>query len=356
MTPNSNYCCNVLIVDDNESVCRSLEMIVQNLGHKACSALTGHSAIEQIKNHILDIAFVDHDLPDMDGVILIDEIKKKDENPDVFMIMPESSVHRTELVIREDISGVIKKPIVMEEILLVVETTATKRKLLRENRDLKNQINEFKLQLEISSLAISHDAINDLQLLLGRLDLISQDPQNLNMNSIDLCFAVAKRMAILLNLFKEHDPDRPMNFLNLVKELTDSYMSVFPKMRIKIICKNSADFQLPSGSKMLIFVFNNLLSNIIKHASKAAEVEIIISRGKDRVLIDIQDNGPGVVSHIKDKLFEYGTSTTDGGRGLYLSRRVIEYLGGTIELLPTTTGARFRITLPVISQRKWTFH
>lgn len=350
MSPNSNYCCNVLIVDDNESVCKSLEMIVHNIGHKACSALTGHSAVNKIKNHIFDIAFVDCDLPDLDSNALIDKIKRKDENPDIFMIMPERTMYKTELTIREDISGVIKKPIVMEEILLVVETTATKRMLLKENQKLREQIHEFKLQLEISKLAISHDAINDIQFLLGQLELISRDQRSLDKHYVELCSAVTGRVALLLNMFNDHMHDTFLNFLEKIKDLAETYMRVFSELRIDLIIKEFNDFELPSNFKMLTFVFNNLLSNIIKHAGENAQVEIIINKPRNRLHITIKDNGPGVAAQIRDRLFEYGASTSGGGKGLYLSRKVVEHLGGTIELATAENGACFKISLPVVAQ------
>jgi len=55
-----------------------------------------------------------------------------------------------------------------------------------------------------------------------------------------------------------------------------------------------------------------------------------------------------VSKEIQSNLFEKGASTTGGGYGLYLARRVVEGYGGTIEYIndKERTGATFRIVLP----------
>ena len=67
------------------------------------------------------------------------------------------------------------------------------------------------------------------------------------------------------------------------------------------------------------------------------------------VIIRISDDGPGVSEVVRATLFQKGVSTRGGGLGLYLSRQVIETMGGSIELVSSKSGegAVFEIKLPM---------
>jgi signal transduction histidine kinase len=70
----------------------------------------------------------------------------------------------------------------------------------------------------------------------------------------------------------------------------------------------------------------------------------------DRLLLELRDEGPGVPSEIRERLFEpFVTRGKKGGTGLGLAvaRRFIEDHGGSISLAPEGPGACFRLSLPL---------
>jgi len=70
----------------------------------------------------------------------------------------------------------------------------------------------------------------------------------------------------------------------------------------------------------------------------------------ERLMIELQDEGPGVPPEIADRLFDpFVTRGKKNGTGLGLAvaRRFVEDHGGTIELLREGPGARFRLSLPL---------
>lgn len=102
-------------------------------------------------------------------------------------------------------------------------------------------------------------------------------------------------------------------------------------------------------------VFSNLLSNAIKFSNKESE---IIFEGQDSKLgldITIKDFGVGFGEATKKTLFRKfipGHMGTNGepstGLGLYLSKRIIENHGGSLEAFSDglNKGATFTISLP----------
>jgi signal transduction histidine kinase len=69
------------------------------------------------------------------------------------------------------------------------------------------------------------------------------------------------------------------------------------------------------------------------------------------VRIDVEDDGPGVAAHVRDRLFEPFATTKDVGEGtglgLAVCRGLVESAGGQIGLDPSyDSGARFYVVLP----------
>ena len=119
-------------------------------------------------------------------------------------------------------------------------------------------------------------------------------------------------------------------------------------MEVVIQANPLARKQEIAGGRLLPMVFDNLLRNSAQFTETDVKVLIAVTREKDYVQIDVSDDGPGIPKGIQSKLFERGTSTKGGGLGLYLSKRVIEHYGGSIEVLPnqkSKKGALFRIKL-----------
>jgi signal transduction histidine kinase len=71
------------------------------------------------------------------------------------------------------------------------------------------------------------------------------------------------------------------------------------------------------------------------------------------VKITFDDDGPGIHHHMRERIFERGITTREGGAGLglFTTRSLVEALGGTIRVADSTmfVGSSFLIELPVLS-------
>lgn len=97
---------------------------------------------------------------------------------------------------------------------------------------------------------------------------------------------------------------------------------------------------------MLEKVFSNLLDNSIRHGKHVTEVRISCKRDGERMIITYEDNGAGIPSDEKERIFErgYGKNT---GLGLFLVRDILSITG--IQVTETGlpgSGARFLIIVP----------
>ncbi|MCK4733985.1 MAG: response regulator, partial [Methanophagales archaeon] len=61
----------ILVVDDDESTCRTLKLIFGKKGYKVKTVGTGQEAIEKAKGKFFNVALLEIKLPDIEGIELI---------------------------------------------------------------------------------------------------------------------------------------------------------------------------------------------------------------------------------------------------------------------------------------------
>jgi len=75
----------ILIVDDDEHICRTLSAILQAEGYQTTTATTAKQAVEKTKTKFFNIALLDIKLPDMEGTQLLALLQEN--NPETIKIM-----------------------------------------------------------------------------------------------------------------------------------------------------------------------------------------------------------------------------------------------------------------------------
>jgi two-component system sensor histidine kinase PilS (NtrC family) len=94
----------------------------------------------------------------------------------------------------------------------------------------------------------------------------------------------------------------------------------------------------------------NLVRNAWQHCQKKeGSVRITARAGYmgDAVILELSDDGPGIPAELRGQIFEPFFTTRPGGTGLglYIARELADANGATLELIPRTPGAHFRMTL-----------
>jgi signal transduction histidine kinase len=98
-------------------------------------------------------------------------------------------------------------------------------------------------------------------------------------------------------------------------------------------------------------VFLNLVVNAAQAVDRGGTIEVSSDFDDDHVYVAVQDDGSGIDPALRKRLFEPFVTTKPPGEGtglgLYISRTLVNEMGGTIESLPATPrGTIMRVTLP----------
>jgi signal transduction histidine kinase len=99
-------------------------------------------------------------------------------------------------------------------------------------------------------------------------------------------------------------------------------------------------------------VLSNLIVNAIEAQPNGGRVRIALSRNANRLEIQVEDDGPGISTDVRAKIFQpfFTTKATGTGLGLTIVARRIAEIGGTLACespLDGGKGTRFRFTLPL---------
>jgi two-component system, NtrC family, response regulator HydG len=131
---------NILVVDDEPLVRRSLSEFLTLEGYTVSSASNGREALNTLKDYLVDIVITDMKMPELDGIHLLRQIKESFPATSVIMVTGYGSIENAVEAIKEGAFDYITKPIIDNEIRLVLERLVKQKALVEENIKLKEQI------------------------------------------------------------------------------------------------------------------------------------------------------------------------------------------------------------------------
>ena len=115
---------NILIVDDNTSLCRTMSFVLGRQGYAVNTAKDGLEAIERVKKRPFDMIFMDIKMPLMDGVETYRRIKKIRPGAVVMMMTAYAVEDLVQQALEEGAYGIVYKPLDIEKVVSTIEEAA----------------------------------------------------------------------------------------------------------------------------------------------------------------------------------------------------------------------------------------
>ncbi len=148
--------------------------------------------------------------------------------------------------------------------------------------------------------------------------------------------------------------------------------SKVPRGGVAVTVDMPGDLPMVEGDHhQLCQVFTNLLANAFEALNGRGQITVTARQGTidadaafglepqdvlPTVVVDVEDNGPGVPPALSDRIFNpfFTTKPQGSGLGLAIVRKIVDAHEGQIDLSSTPdTGTRFRVTLPVSNPEEW---
>ncbi len=133
---------NVLIVDDDPAIAKSIKMVLSLNGLDSHSVTGGVAAIEELHRNRYELVLLDLNMPDMDGSEVLDHINANDIDTNVIIVSGESEIEKAIHVLKNGAKDFVRKPYTVDELLFSIKNVLEKICLERENREMVQKLEE----------------------------------------------------------------------------------------------------------------------------------------------------------------------------------------------------------------------
>jgi DNA-binding NtrC family response regulator len=146
----NNQGVSILVVDDEFSVRDSLYNWFKTEGYRVDTAENGMEALKKLQEGPWDIVLVDIKMPKMDGMELQRHIKKIDNSIIVIVITAYATVDTAVEAMKEGAFDYLSKPVDPDKLSILIRNAVNQRRLMVENIQLRQKVEELSLQDEIA--------------------------------------------------------------------------------------------------------------------------------------------------------------------------------------------------------------
>lgn len=366
----------VLVIDDEPGIRSGVSRILNNFHvtypfmdedytFEVAEAATGEDGIEILERDMPDILLLDNKLPGIQGVEVLEYIRKRNYDIVVAMITSYASLDVAIRATRDGAIDFIPKPFTPQELKSSIENI-TKQQYLKRithriaqegkkiryqflsvlSHELKAPLNALEGYLRMMQGKQAGELIDDYATPIERSLQRIQGMRNLIMDLLDFTKIRLERK------------EEKIQEVNLAEVASSAMVTVQPyaiQMDVTINIDIRSDVTILADPDDMEIVFNNLISNAVKYNKVGGRADITIDSSDNEAILIISDTGIGITKNDTENLFtefvriknEKTRNISGSGLGLSIVKKVVELYHGTINVDSTPdVGTVFTIRLP----------
>jgi len=376
---------NILVTDDNEAILKTLSAALEDMGYRITTAINGQEALALIRDQAFNIVIADIKLPDISGLDILEMAKELNPETAVVMITGHASIETAVYAINEGAYAYILKPVVMHELETIIRNAMREQRLLIENRELVESLQQSNISLEKANRSLeqvsrtksdfmattSHELRTPLNSIIGFSEVLldkakSPRDQATKNEFINYIHISAKHLLHLINSILDLSKVESgtvtleLSEFDLAVLLEDVKITVLPLLATK---KQTLGIEIGEGISSIFAdepnmrqIFLNLLSNAHKFTPSRGKIRVVCHLENPYLLhCSVIDKGIGISHQDQQRIFDaFGQVTnpkTRGqgvGLGLSIAKRLVELHGGNIWVVSEVDcGCTFTFSIPV---------
>ena len=110
----------ILVIDDDRSICETLELYLTEEGYEVVTAATGTEGLNKFVETSPDVVILDIRLPDVDGFTVLEDLREDDDNVKVIMITAHHDMDSTINAMKNGAFDYIHKPVNVDELDMAI--------------------------------------------------------------------------------------------------------------------------------------------------------------------------------------------------------------------------------------------
>jgi len=366
----------VLVIDDEPGIRSGVSRILNNFHvtypfmdedytFEVTEAGTGEEGIEILERDMPDILLLDNKLPGIQGVEVLEYIRKRNYDIVVAMITSYASLDVAIRATRDGAIDFIPKPFTPQELKSSIENITKQQYLKRITHRMKQEGKKIRYQF---LSVLSHELKAPLNALEGYLRMMQgkqageliDDYATPIERSLQRIQGMRNLIMDLLDFTKIRleRKEEKIQEVNLAEVASAAMVTVQPyaiQMDININIDVRSDVTIMADPDDMEIIFNNLISNAVKYNKVGGKAEVTIDSSDNEAILIISDTGIGITKNDTENLFtefvriknEKTRNISGSGLGLSIVKKVVELYHGTIKVDSTPdVGTVFTIRLP----------
>ena len=338
-----------LIVDDLEENVLALSALLREADVEVLAARSGKEALELLLVHDVALAFLDVQMPEMDGFELAELMRGSERTRNVPIIFVTAGARDQYRQFKGYDAGAV------DFLFKPIEPHTLKSKadvffqLHRQKQLLAQQLQERTEALKLSEMFVAvlgHDLRNPLNAILTSAHLLQRQSAEASVKkTADLILSSGRRMGRMIQDMLDLARARlaggiplrrePLDLGTLIERVIREHQTVFPARRIERHQDGSLWGEWDADR--FAQVVSNLLGNALQYGETNAPV-VVRMDGSDeaQVTVVVQNGGcipEDVLPHLFDP-FRAGARANAGGEGLglglYIVQQLVQAHGGSV--------------------------
>lgn len=320
---------NILIIEDSNIIRAQEAEVLRQRNYNIFESETGKDGIKIFEKENIDLVILDLELNDMNGLKILEQIKKKNPNVPVLMVSGTGNATSISKSLKNGASDFMRKPIIFEEFLLKTDMLIDYFRKSKELEDYKNNLEKKiseaiketedlnkELQLQKKDLIQANEAkdaflanvSHELKTPLNSINLISavmkkNSDNNLNkkqIKNLEIINSCGQNLQYLINDIldiSKLDAGEVVlinETFDLKNSLDNLYEIILPQAK-----NNNINFEyefdenrkyIYSDENRIMQIIKNFLSNSLKF-TKNGNILLKMEDNEDFVEISVKDNG-----------------------------------------------------------------
>ena len=314
----------VLVVDDLGDMRNMIGRILGERGYRVSYAGDGLAALELIEHGVPDLVITDWMMPRLDGLGLVRSLRAvaATEGVPIIMLTAKSDEGSKLEGLDEGADAFLGKPFSELELVSTVRNLmnlkANERALSSYSRRLEEALEALKVaelqKVEAARLStlgqlasgLAHELRNPLNVIQGVADTMSDEDASSQVARL-LTQASGRADGVverLITLSESDMGERSCRLGDALASMSEIVMSEIEKARLTLEIVGDLDLRVSMGRSELSQVLVQLIQNATEASDENGKVRIVVSSSDNAVSIQVEDDGQGIPSDSKEKVFD----------------------------------------------------
>jgi signal transduction histidine kinase len=354
-----------LLVDDLEENLLALSALLRRDGVELLEARSGAEALELLLVHDVALAFVDVQMPEMDGFELAELMRGSERTRHVPIIFVTAAGREPSRAFKGYNAGAVDflyKPI---DPLILESKAAVFFELHRQKQQLAEELRQRSETLRLNEMftaVLGHDLRNPLNAVLTAAFMLQHRSEDAAVrDTAARILSSGRRMTRMIDDMLDLSRARlaggiplkrvPANLAAVVERVVQELRSAYPDRVVEMFVEG--DLAGEWDVDRLQQIVSNLIGNALQHGQRPGSVQVRLEgAAPDAVAIAVSNEGT-IPPEMLSRLFDPFRSGSRAGRreglglGLFIAQQIAVAHGGRIAVASSVdTGTVFRVTMP----------